>query len=252
MFDKKGLIPQITPDCMLLQIFYKEVDEALFHKQSQLIKNEQQDEKIDIGWTKSTMTLSEYKQLVEDGFISSKAKSCANELLHRGHKEFDRPFEENKRHIINIDGNITENGNYSIGFDPDYDRNALDKRNMKRLLDGVASLYKEGRELIGNPEGMALKAHYVCWVPDDFSKIYFKTVEADAFQFEWMVVSESEFKDIFEMKRTALPDERAEWTRCILSPAMYSWSQLWRAIFMSMTLNTIGRGKNTIALYCEV
>lgn len=61
LFDKKGLIPQITPDCMLLQIFYKEVDEALFHKQSQLIKNEQQDEKIDIGWTKSTMTLSEYK-----------------------------------------------------------------------------------------------------------------------------------------------------------------------------------------------
>lgn len=123
---------------------------------------------------------------------------------------------------------------------------------MKRFFDGVAPLYKEGRKLIGTPEAMSLKAQYTYWIPDDLSQAYFKTVEVDAFQFDWKSVAESEFKSILEKKRTTSPDQRRERMWCILSPAVYSWSQQWLVMVKSMALKVIGWGKDTIALYREI
>lgn len=250
LFNKKEIVSHIMPDRVLLELFYREIDKVLFGKQTEMIADEQQGEIIDIGWAKDIMNISEYRQLEENGDVNEIAGACAEELISRGLTEFDRPFAYIARHIIHIDEKMEEDTGCCISYEPDYDREALRRKNMMRFFDDVASLYKEGRRLIGNPDAISWKVHSACWVLDDFSQIYIETMEAEAFQFDWKLVSKEAFKKIWK-KRMDVKDQGTKQRWFVLNHEVYSWNRLWRAMFQGMALNVIGKEKDMKSLYWE-
>lgn len=254
-FGKKSLPVNIMPVSVLSEIFFHELDNAVFRGQTKNISDDMQGQPFLAGWEKDTVSLSEYEQLLQTGLINDRAMICAKELKRRGHSEFKRAFEDNPNHIIDI--SLPEDGGKgrSIRFNPAYDREKLDYRNMKRFLDGVVSLYNEGKKLLGSVSESAMKltGRYTYWISDDFTQGVYTATESSEFCFEWNLVAKDEFAAMEQMNREEVlktPVDSKGWNR--LSPTCYSWDKLWRAMFKSMALRTIEKDKSVQKLFNSI
>ena len=176
---------------------------------------------------------------------------CVDELVRRGYTEFKRAFEDNPNHIIDISLPIDGEEGYAIHFNPAYDRKELDKRNMKRFLDGVVSLYDEGKKLLveSAESTMKLNGRHVYWISDDYTQCCYKTTESPDFGFEWQIVEKDEFKTVLQ-RNYDIPLENSGGSSgwCTLTSIDYSWDRLWRAMFKSMALRIIGKNQSVRSL----
>lgn len=238
-FEKDNYFLFLFPDVVLRELFFENID-------SEIAKLEMGDEKkehVTLGWRGTSLSIEEFDNLQSIISKNEVLQFIEQELKYRGINTVYRPWEKI------VDYHISKKDEHCIEYEADFDREIVDRKNMKQFLEQFEAFVDECKEMFGERSERVyeLKNAYSLVIDDSMEGYTYGVEEANMFSLNVYFKSESE--DFYNELKNALRLDSKKYITIgsgLLIRCDYSWYKLWRIFNRNLFLAYIGAKKHNI------
>ena len=213
-------------------MFFKEIDSTL----ARLEMGDRTKRHVVLGWRGNSMSKDEFEKLYNKISHNQLIFCIMEELEKRGIEPVYRPWEKI------VDYHISKEDKHCIEYKEDFDREEVDKSNMKKFLGQFEEFFEKNKKKFGrcSEKVFELKNTYILVVEDNMEGYVYGVKESNSFSVE--VYFKSENEDLYKEIVNDFSHTMRKYVKCgstLLVSCNYSWYKLWRILNRTLFLSYI-------------
>ena len=231
-FERDNYYLSLFPDVVLSELFFKEIDSTL----ARLEMGDRTKRHVVLGWRGNSMSKDEFEKLYNKISHNQLIFCIMEELEKRGIEPVYRPWKKI------VDYHISKEDKHCIEYKEDFDREEVDKSNMKKFLGQFEEFFEKNKKKFGrcSEKVFELKNTYILVVEDNMEGYVYGVKESNSFSVE--VYFKSENEDLYKEIVNDFSHTMRKYVKCgstLLVSCNYSWYKLWRILNRTLFLSYI-------------